>query len=138
LEDDGSILWWDDNRQEWDVWEGKLSEPLPPPEFAKPEVLPYFRPGRTPLDIVLIASGVLFALSGAVWLVLQFYFAFTTESPGYYFGGDSSQTLTTIMSLAYTVWQLSVGAVIVAVALQARHYFATRAIVEGDRTPNER
>jgi hypothetical protein len=133
LEDDGSILWWDDDRQEWDLWEGALSEPMPPPSFAKPEVSPIFRPGRTPLDIVLFVAAGVFVVSGLVWVVLQVYLAFSPFTEGSFFDDDSREWLYSIGGATYALWQISVGTVIVAVALQARRYFATKAIVDADR-----
>jgi hypothetical protein len=82
---------------------------------------------RTPLDLLTTATLALFVIAGGVWVVSQIFLAFQIFKEQTFFEQGGDEWVSTAASISYTLWQFSVGTLILIVALQVRLYIRDKA-----------
>ena len=124
LDGEGTVLVYDEDRDEWDLWEGKPDDPLPPPEFFG--VARVHRPKLAFLESPLLLK-VLFALflvAAIVYLILQTWVALIQEQG--FSANEPSELLVDLvyffLPLARAAWETTVGALLALTAFNVHRY----------------
>lgn len=137
LDDDGSVLIYDEDQQVWDLWEGESGDPLPPPEFfgLAPPNQP--RMGFLESPKLLTVLVVFFFVSASVYLGLQTYISLLERDLSLV--EEPSQTFIDLMyfftPLARAVWEVSVASLLALMAYNVHRYLRDRRARDEDPRP---
>ena len=137
LDDEGSVLIYDEDQQVWDLWEGEPGDPLPPPEFFGLAPVKQPKLGFLESPRLLTILFLFFLISALAYLGLQTYVSILERDVSLV--EEPSQTFIDLVyfftPLARAIWEVSVASLLALMAYNVHRYIRDRRARDEDPRP---
>ncbi len=128
VEPDGTILIYDEEKDEWNIWEGKDEDPLPPPEFLEVDARRRSARFTWPAHSVMRVLLFLFVFGAVGHVVCQIGFSVAYNSEAAW--GDTVQLLADLTQVLQVMWQVALGGILVVVGVKVLDYISEKRFIE--------
>ena len=137
LDDEGSVLIYDEDQQVWDLWEGEPGDPLPPPEFFGLAPVKQPKLGFLESPRLLTILFLFFLISALAYLGLQTYVSILERDVSLV--EEPSQTFIDLVyfftPLARAIWEVSVASLLALMAYNVHRYIRDKRARDEDPRP---